>query len=144
MRGGEADAFMFINVEMCTLQWSNQRRARHNATTKNHRTSLRQQKQGSSGSRGKDRKMWAGHGETILLDLVRRRTLTRETSHTSHAWYPPAQSHNTLHNVLVLISIQTSSLIPIMTFSSSVIDLWLKHRPELEHSYSQPEENATH
>lgn len=140
---GEADAFMFINVEMCTLQWNNQRRAR--ATNKNHRTSLQQQKQGSSGSRGKDWCMWAGHGETFLLDLVRRRTtLTHETSHTSHAWYTPAQSHNTLHNVLVLISIQTSSLIPIMTFSSSVIDLWLKYRPELEHSYSQPEENATH
>lgn len=66
---------------------------------------------------------------SFLLDL-RRGTLTR---------VPP----KAVHSVLVLISTQMSSLITLMTFGSSVIDLGAESRAELEQRDS-PAENGAH
>lgn len=138
--------------KMCTLKWSKQRSAEHNGTTtKPANISSTTEKQGSSGTEGRiygsGRDGCHGCAEeedahtcdfssVIVHHMHGRRWSSRGSTH--------ARSHNTLHNVLVLISIQTSSLITIMTFSSSAIDPGLKHGAQLQHCCSQAEENATH
>lgn len=116
--------------KMCTLKWSEPGSARHNGTNVSSTT----EKPGPSGIRRKDLRIWK-----VVMDVLSRRTLTHVTSPPSScttctedagaAEEALVLAPTTLHHVLVLISIQTSSLITIMTFSSSAIDLWLEHRP---------------
>lgn len=135
MSGGEADAFMFNNAQTRTLKWDNGEKARHDVTRcLLQRERLRWNQEEDFLGLGRSEERGARSEEEDAHTCDSSSSLTVHHMHGPR-WRSP--------HVLILISIQTSSLMTLMTFGSSVIDLWVKPRVELEHRYSPPE-NTTH